>query len=47
MVHALLCVGEWIKDGLIGDKELLKCLCGLPDVDEEDEADVEDSWDQI
>jgi hypothetical protein len=45
--RALICVGEGFKVGLIGDKELLKCLRGLEDVDEEDESDVRDGWDRI
>ena len=46
-VQALLCVEDWIKAGLIEDKDLVKWLCGLPDIEEEHESDVGEGWDCI
>lgn len=46
-VRALMCVGEWIREGLLKDKDLLACLRELEDVDEENEEDVEEGWDRI
>ena len=46
-VRALLCVEDWIKAGLIKDKDLVKWLRGLPDIEEEHESDVGEGWDCI
>lgn len=46
-VWALLCVEDWIKAGLIKDKDLVKWLRGLPDIEEEHESDVGEGWDCI
>lgn len=46
-VHALICVEEWIKAGIINEKQIHSCLKGLKEVYEEDEAVVDDGWDDI
>jgi hypothetical protein len=45
----LICVGKWIREGLLKDKDLLACLKRLNDndVDGESEVDVEEGWDHI
>ena len=47
MGWALLCVGDWLKAGLLKDKEILALLHGLKDVEEENEDDVAEGWDSI
>ena len=42
MVHALICVEEWIKAGIIKEKQIHECLKGVNEVDGEDEAEVDD-----
>jgi hypothetical protein len=47
-VRALLCVGDWLKAGLIKDKEMLAWLRRLKDTFEEEcEDDVAEGWDYI
>ena len=46
-VRALICVEEWIKAGIIKEKQIHDCLKGLNKVDEEDKAVVDDGWDDI
>ena len=47
MVCALIWVEEWIKAGIINEKQIHSCLKGLKGVYEEDEAEVDDGWDDI
>ena len=46
-VRALLRIGEWLKIGLVTDKDMLKCLRGLKDIEEDNESDVDEGWDDI
>lgn len=45
--RALLCVGDWLKHGLITDKDIHAILAGLPDVQEDNGEDVDIGWDRI
>lgn len=40
-------VGEWLKAGLIRDKDIQAWLKGLTDVELGDERDVAEGWDTI
>jgi len=51
-VRSLLCVGEWLKGGLIKDKEMVRWLKNLKDMvepagEDEDDITVTDGWDAI
>ena len=46
-VRALICVDEWIKAGIIKEKQMHDCLRALKEVEDDDEADVGDGWDDI
>jgi hypothetical protein len=42
-----LCIREWLRAGLIWDKDMQAWLKGLTDVEMEDEKDVVEGWDTI
>lgn len=44
--RALLCLGLWSQLNLIKDDDVKK-VSVLPDIEGEDELDLEDGWDQI
>ena len=44
--HALLCLGQWSKLGLVKDEDLHKAICEEPEGDES-EVELPDGWDRI
>ena len=44
--HALLCLGQWSKLGLVKDEDLRKAICEEPERDES-EVELPDGWDRI
>ena len=46
-VHALICVDELIKVGLIKEKHIHDWIRGLKDIEEDDESYVDEGWDNI
>ena len=46
--HALLCLGDWVRKGVIKEKDALAALKGIPELgEEEQEEELEDGWDSI
>ncbi|KAF7776844.1 hypothetical protein Agabi119p4_5237 [Agaricus bisporus var. burnettii] len=46
-VRSLICVGEWIKAGLITEKDLHAWLKGFKDIEQDDKDSVKSGWDKI
>jgi hypothetical protein len=40
--RALLCLGEWIKKGMVQEKDLLQALKGEPESIDDDDSDDSD-----
>ena len=45
-IRALLCVGEWSRLDLI-DKDILKAVSNLDELEGDDEYEMEKGWDRI
>ena len=45
-IRALLCVGEWSRLDLI-DKDILKSVSNLDELEGDDEYEMEQGWDRI
>lgn len=46
-VHSLLCLGDWISAGIIMNKDIVRAVSGLPDIEGDDEVEMEAGWDRI
>lgn len=46
-IRSLLCLGDWISAGIIKDKDIVRAVSGLPDIDGDEEVEMEEGWDKI
>ncbi|EKM75177.1 hypothetical protein AGABI1DRAFT_95115 [Agaricus bisporus var. burnettii JB137-S8] len=46
-VRSLLCLGDWISAGIIMNKDIVRAVSGLPDIEGDDEVEMEAGWDRI
>lgn len=46
-VRSLLCLGEWLKAGIISVKNIASAISGLLDLEGDEEVEMEEGWDSI
>jgi hypothetical protein len=46
-VRSLLCLGEWFANDIITVKNIAQAVSGLPDLEGDNEVEMEDGWDSI
>ncbi|EKM74644.1 hypothetical protein AGABI1DRAFT_133044 [Agaricus bisporus var. burnettii JB137-S8] len=46
-VRSLLCLGDWISAGIVTNKDIVRAVSGLPDIEGDDEVEMGAGWDKI